>query len=252
MSETKDTAKAEASHLAQSSKESAGQVAGTAKEQGQQVLSEVTSQARNLVEETKSQLGEQAGSQQQRAASNLRSLGDELSGMASSGDQEGMASQLVRQAADRVTAVAGWLEDREPGSLLEDVRDFARRKPGTFLIGAAVAGVVAGRATRAGVDLKRDQDDSSGGYSAGGTHSAGYPGSYSEATSTMPPVAPQGEYPYDAPDVGGTTGQSYAGETYPGEAYTGDTYTGGTAGGTYPPASGTTDDVWTDPGEPQR
>ena len=43
---------------------------------------------------------------------------------------------------------AGWLADRDPGSLLDEVRSFARRKPGTYLAIAMGAGVLAGRLTR--------------------------------------------------------------------------------------------------------
>ena len=39
-----------------------------------------------------------------------------------------------------------------PAQLLDDARDFARRKPGTFLLGALAAGVVAGRLFRATAD----------------------------------------------------------------------------------------------------
>jgi hypothetical protein len=42
---------------------------------------------------------------------------------------------------------AGKLQSREPAELLDEVRRFARRKPGMFLLGAAAAGVLAGRLT---------------------------------------------------------------------------------------------------------
>ena len=47
-----------------------------------------------------------------------------------------------------VESFAGKLQNREPAELLDEVRSFARRKPGLFLLGAAAAGVVAGRLTR--------------------------------------------------------------------------------------------------------
>ena len=55
---------------------------------------------------------------------------------------------LADQAADRVQSVAGWLEQRQPGEVLDEVRDFARRRPGTFLAAAAVVGLIGGRLTR--------------------------------------------------------------------------------------------------------
>ena len=68
--------------------------------------------------------------------------------MASASDQPGVASDLVRQAAERSSAVASWLDGRDPGSLLTEVKSFARQRPGTFLLLAAGAGVLAGRLSR--------------------------------------------------------------------------------------------------------
>ena len=59
-----------------------------------------------------------------------------------------MATDLVRQAAERSSAVASWLDGRDPGSLLTEVKSFARQRPGTFLLLAAGAGVLAGRLSR--------------------------------------------------------------------------------------------------------
>jgi hypothetical protein len=59
---------------------------------------------------------------------------------------------VARQAADRADRVADWLGEREPGDLVEEVRSLARRRPGAFLLGAALAGVVVGRLTRGVVD----------------------------------------------------------------------------------------------------
>ncbi|MEK8109635.1 hypothetical protein NKG94_44550 [Micromonospora sp. M12] len=82
--------------------------------------------------------------------------------MAEQGGQAGPVTELARQAADRVHGVAGWLEERDPGDMLNEVRDYARRNPGTFLVGAAVLGVLAGRLTRG---ISAASDDSTGGTS---------------------------------------------------------------------------------------
>ena len=160
-SSTTQTAKDEASSVARTAADSGGQVADTAKQEGQRVVSEAVGQARNLVGEARTQVAQQATSQQSKAISTVRSLGEELQTMASSSDSSGIAAEVVRQAATRVQGVADWLESREPQDLLEDARNFARRKPGVFLLGAAAAGLAAGRLTRAGVDVKRDTSSSS-------------------------------------------------------------------------------------------
>ena len=61
----------------------------------------------------------------------------------------GMANDLAQQASSKIRDIARWLESREPADLLEEARSFARRRPGTFLAGAALAGLVGGRLTRA-------------------------------------------------------------------------------------------------------
>jgi len=137
-------------------KESGQRVATTAAEQGKTVLEEGKAQARNLTHEVGQQAHEQSKVQKDKAASRLRSLGTELQSMASSqGGQSGLASDLAQQAAGKVHDLAGWLDQREPGELLDEVRALARRKPGTFLLGALAAGVVAGRLTRGAVDATR-------------------------------------------------------------------------------------------------
>jgi len=137
VSQVADTAKAQGAEVFDSVKEHGGEVAEEAKQQ-----------ARNLAQEAGSQLTEQAKSQQQRAAGGIRSIGEELRGMAQGSTESGTATELVRQASDKLTDLAGWLENREPGAVLQEVREYARRKPGTFLLGAVALGVVAGRATR--------------------------------------------------------------------------------------------------------
>jgi hypothetical protein len=62
-----------------------------------------------------------------------------------------ITSTLVRQVSERLQGVASWVEQREPEELLDEARNWARRHPGAFLLGAAVAGVVVGRVTRAGI-----------------------------------------------------------------------------------------------------
>ncbi|WP_319462405.1 hypothetical protein [Micromonospora sp. RTP1Z1] len=125
-----------------------GAVAQTAKDQGREVVGEAKRQARNLYGEARDQVASQTSQQQQRAAGGLRSLAEEMRSMAQHNGQSGPVTELAHQAADRVHGVAGWLEQREPGDILNEVKSYARRNPGTFLVGAAVLGVLAGRLTK--------------------------------------------------------------------------------------------------------
>jgi hypothetical protein len=191
-SSTATAAKDEASNVAQTASQSGQQVAGTAVEQGRRVADEAAQQARSVLSDARQQFGEQASSQQHKAASTLRSLGDELSTMADSSEQSGPATQLVRQASDQVQQVAGWLENRDPAGVLDEVRSFARRRPGTFLLAAAAAGLVAGRLTRGAVDERRDTGSGgrSNGYATGGDAYLRGPEFGTAPVTTPPPVVP--------------------------------------------------------------
>ena len=56
------------------------------------------------------------------------------------GSGSGFAYDLARQAGDRFGQAARWLDDREPRDVLEEVKGFARRRPGVFI---GIAGVPA-------------------------------------------------------------------------------------------------------------
>lgn len=145
---TVETAKQEAAGVAGAVGDAASGVVDTAKTEAGHVAHEVKVNARQLLTQTKGELADQAQAQQQRVAEGLRSISDELSTMANSKENGGVATDLVQQAAQRSSSVAQWLDGRDPGSLLDEVKGFARRKPGTFLLLAAGAGILAGRLGR--------------------------------------------------------------------------------------------------------
>ncbi len=206
------------------------QVAGTAQDQAKQVTREARRQASDLLHEARTQAGDQARAGQRRAGEGLRALAGELHGMAGGAQQQGPASDLAAQAAERVEAVASWLDQREPGELIDEVRTFARRKPGTFLLGAALAGVLVGRLTRGAVEAQRPDVAAhlpgGGGYAGPGpsgpsyTTTPGYaangpaptgrpgyppvpPGPGPQAAPPMPPMPPMPPAPYPGPPAGG-------------------------------------------------
>ncbi|QNE45389.1 hypothetical protein F1C15_15560 (plasmid) [Frigoribacterium sp. NBH87] len=140
-------AKREAASVASDAKESAQQVTGTTKEQAGKVASEAAGQAKQLLGQATAELKDQAGAQQEKAAAGLRSIGEQLDSMAQ-GSDNGIAQELVTNLSGRAHGVAEWLEGRDAGSLLADVKQFAARKPGTFIAIAAVSGLLAGRVVK--------------------------------------------------------------------------------------------------------
>ena len=147
---TTDVAKDGAKNVQQTAVQAGSQVASTATDQAKEVVQETQRQAKDLIDQGRSQVREQAISQQQKAGQSLSSLAQELRGLAdgTSSGAPGPARDLLQQGAGFVENFASKLQNREPAELLEEVRSFARRKPGMFLLGAAAAGVLAGRLTR--------------------------------------------------------------------------------------------------------
>ena len=141
-------ARDEAADLGQHARQAGGQVTQTAADQARQVANEAGRQIRDLLGEAQGQTRDQASAQQKKAALQLHSVADEVGQMAADGGQSGVATEVARQAASRLHGAASWLEQREPADLLGEVRSFARRRPGAFLLTAAAAGLLAGRLTR--------------------------------------------------------------------------------------------------------
>jgi uncharacterized protein YjbJ (UPF0337 family) len=146
--EKADAAKEQAGQMKDQVAESGAMVAGTAKDEAGKVVSEAKYQVKDLVGQAQGEFQEQAASQQRRVASGLRSVSNELGSMAGSSEGGGVAADLVQQAASRAGSIAGWLEERDPGSVLREISAYARRKPGTFIAVTAIAGLVAGRLTK--------------------------------------------------------------------------------------------------------
>ncbi|WP_150958513.1 hypothetical protein [Microbacterium testaceum] len=69
--------------------------------------------------------------------------------MADAGEGGGIAGDLVRRVADHASTIGSWLGERDPQQLVQEVTSFARRRPGTFIAVAAIAGIVVGRLSRA-------------------------------------------------------------------------------------------------------
>lgn len=192
----KDVAADEAKNLAAGAQESTKQVADTAKAEASQLASEAKGQAQDLFHQVRSEATGQVSTQQARIAEGLRVISGDLDKMSVAADGN-TATGLVSQAAGTVGQLAGWLENREPADLLDEARRYARRNPGTFLLGAALLGLVGGRLTRGlQADASRQQnfaDRGDYGYARGdyGYERGGYGTTY--------PAYEQGGYDRQAP-----------------------------------------------------
>jgi hypothetical protein len=77
-------------------------------------------------------------------ANAVRRAGDELAA-----SDQSPVSRIVQQAADGLESLSRNLADKEPGDLLNAVRDFGRRNPVAFIGGAVLVGMALGRFVRA-------------------------------------------------------------------------------------------------------
>jgi hypothetical protein len=219
-SSTTDVAKDQARDVGETAAQAGSQVASTAADQAKNVVQQTQRQAQDLLQQAQTQLREQATNQQQKAAEGVTSLAQQLRNMADGTGQDvpGPARDLVQQASGKLEDLGRWLQTHEPGDLLDEVRSYARRKPGTFLLGAALAGVVAGRLTT-GIKAAHTGSGIVGGSAGGGSQSgprstnyvdptpaySGYEDSrYRGADAPLPPP-PYGTVPPDGSIVPPTT-----------------------------------------------
>ena len=210
------TAKETARQATGSAKQAASEVTGTVKEQGRQVAGEVKGQVRSVASDVRQSVAGQVRTGHGKLAESVRKFSDELGGM-SGADANSPVGQVVSRVSDTGRRAADYLDERGPEGLLTDVQDFARRKPGTFLLGMAAAGFVIGRLGRTTIAAAQDND-----------------------TPTATPTGTQGLYAGTGYDATTATGYGTAAGGY-------DTATTGYA---TPPATGATfvEDAYTTPG----
>lgn len=193
----------QAKHAAGTAADQSKHVAGVAQDEAKNVASEAKTQLHGLLDQTTREVEDQSRNQKNQLAETMRTFGDDLDNMASQG-QDGMAANLAREVAQRAHSFSSQLENKEPRDLLNDVRDYARRKPGTFLFGALAAGVVAGRLTRG---AKAAHDDNSGGARMSSTGSQTYA---ADVTSPGAPMTTGLAAPSSGPATGTTPGAGTA------------------------------------------
>ena len=157
-----DAARQEAGQLGHEAKDAARDVAGTVREEAGHVKDEAVQQVKSLAGSAKDEVGFQLSAQQERLAGQSRTVSDDLERISRGEKPESdLVNQAVSMISQRARTLTEQLESKEPQDLLEDVRRFAARRPGTFLAIAAGVGLLAGRLTR-GLKDAHDEDQTSG------------------------------------------------------------------------------------------
>lgn len=182
----------------------AKELTGEAREQLQTVAGEARDQARRALSTTTDELETQLDQHLGDATAMARTRADELRALAEGRPEDaGTTRDLAMKASQRLDAMADRVDDLGVRGVVEEVSEFARRRPLLFLAGAAGAGLVVGRlarATKDSVAVAQARQDATGpmGSTGTGVHDLGSAPSYpvgSTAITPTAPVAPLGAAP---------------------------------------------------------
>jgi hypothetical protein len=163
-------------------KGAAADTASTAKMDAKEVASTAKEQFQHLVDEAKTDVSRQGDNLAHRAAERLRDLERQSQSLLEGRSQEaGPLADYVREAQHKVQSLAGRLEERGGQGVVDDIVRYGRRRPGTFLIGAAALGFLTARVLRVGASAQNGASGMQGGYGE-----SAYGGAYGTAGATVP------------------------------------------------------------------
>ena len=151
-------AKQAASEVKGHATDKAGDVARTAKAEARSVVDDARDQAAGVVSTTRTELKARASEQTKTLSTTLDDIGQQLGGMAdNSDDPEAQVAKLARSAADTLGSQARRLDDGGLDGMVDDVKRFARNRPGAFLLGTVAAGFAIGRLAKH-ADLQQSKE----------------------------------------------------------------------------------------------
>lgn len=131
--------------------------ADRAQEKAIQVTDRVAERAHSTVEGTKRALSDQFETTKRALTGQIdcvvaatRAASDRLRT-----DEQSMLAQHVQRLGDGVGRVSTYLDSRTPAELVDDVEDFARKRPAVFLGTAFLLGMAAARFIKSSADANR-------------------------------------------------------------------------------------------------
>jgi hypothetical protein len=141
------TAREDAAQVAHVAHEAGVGVARMAKDEATQVVREATGQANRVTDDVKARVRDEVRRQHKSVVDRASAFAEELHTMA--GQQPNTpAQELVGMLAGRSSSFADYLDQHGPEVVLDELQDFARRRPGTFIVAAVAAGFVVGRLSK--------------------------------------------------------------------------------------------------------
>jgi len=149
---------------AQAARAEAGAVADKMKEETKSVAQQAQQQASTAVHQVRRDVASRANEEAGKFAQTLHDTSRQLHSMASASEDQGIASTLVREGSNATEKLANRLDEGGIEAVMADVRSWARRQPGAFLLGGLTAGFIAGRLVR---NMSSDNDDTSSNFGNG-------------------------------------------------------------------------------------
>jgi hypothetical protein len=152
---------------AQTARAEAGAVADTVKDETWNVAQQAQQQATNALHQVQGDVRSRANEEATKFAQTLHGTSRQLQTMANGAGEQGFVASLVREGSDATERLATRLDQGGLDAVMADMRSWARRQPGTFLLGAVAAGFVVGRLVR-----NRSHDGASNGSDTGNAYRA--------------------------------------------------------------------------------
>jgi hypothetical protein len=182
------TVKEDAADVAGTAKQGVSEVAQEAGAQAREVAGKAKDQARDLVDQATSEVRSRASEQAERAAAGLEQLTSRVQALVAGRPEDaGPLREYAVQLGERTQRAAEQLRARGVDGVLDDVRSFARRRPGAFLAGAAAAGFMVGRLVKAQRANSSDSSPASGSEPSSWNDPAGrVPGGEAPVYGTVP------------------------------------------------------------------
>lgn len=141
-----NTLKERLAETAGKAKDTASSALDVASEAGRTVKAEVKAHAAETVDNVRAAAGERASATRDSLVETGERLVGSLQRQAEAA--EGVSARVLTGLAGGVTTVTDGLRGRTIGELVEDAQGYARRHPGAFAVGAAVAGFALARFLR--------------------------------------------------------------------------------------------------------
>ncbi len=147
------------SSTAEHAKSQARDVAETGQEQAGKVVQEAKAQTSQFLDEARTRARDRADTQTSQLAGVLERVSSELGEMAEgTSSSDGYLAALARDGSSTARDLSQRLQDGGLDGALDDVRQFARRRPVAFLAATFGVGLLLGRVTR-NADLQKIASD---------------------------------------------------------------------------------------------